>query len=1066
MEKDYITLVANTGIQFVRIPGVTIDLNDQLIRKLSFLEFEQAEGDYVLDQAYYFANEDFFVSKANLSYYYGLSDSDLFTLLNQLPEGFSLEGLRNRSNTAEELISINSLEPSIRHLKNDAPSPPELLLDNWLPVPFYEDLGLSYSTGQNNWARLKIILKKKERHSLIVDLLLVFDTDTHGRTPEEAPIDFNEPYRMYSYCGMSREVLNRKDESERSRIERFDIPNIIFQFWSDTAVWSADRLCQILHGDQFDISRMPEGKRMSFAAYYMYLLNHLYALDVMPRIKFCAAKDEPILVNLVLDVGNSRTFGLLAEEPIDHAFSNAKALELTELNNGLRSGKPFEMRLAFRKEDFGHYNTPREKQFIWPGILAIGAEAQTYIYRDTGSYSASDTALNTYYSSPKRYLWDTTERTRQWEFAHLPEDSMESRYISVPGITPPQFLNDGRFTPDPEEGARICLCNFSRCSLMTFCFLEVMLQANMQINSFDFRHTHGQEEQRRKINKVIITAPTATTKQEQIALRQCAQEAAVVLYRYRTNQYAEPFDIKQMHSVCEVIPSVKDLKLPESEIEERRSWAYDEASCSQMVYLYSEMKRFLGKSKDFFDLYGHVRKDIPFLDNAEGEKTLTIGSLDIGSGTTDLMICNYSSAGSDTVTPYPLYWDSFTFSGADLMKSLITQVIIEDYSITEHTGYAGVITNKLREMGVPNISTLVHEFFDDSSGQSVLDRKMRSDFNIQFSIPLIYKMLDLLQRQEPDQLIAFNEIFETNSPNASLLDYFAHHFGFRLEEIVWKFKADYLNDIIRRVFEPYLRKWSAVFNAYACDIVLLSGRPTSLRVMQELMTRLYAVSPNRLISMNDYRVGSWYPGSDSIGYFTDRKSIVAVGALISYLAEMGKLDGFKLKNNYLKKRVLPTADYIGLINNKSADIENIFFTPESNRAKIEINSFPMYIGGKQLNTTGYPARLLYRLDFNEDNMRKTIRNQKGELPAAEAAAAVEEIKHHLRTAMPLTVGISRAIRENKEDIIIESVTNANKEEVPAQYIKLFAQSIMEDDNDWLNSGRFVLRIGLNSNTHK
>ncbi len=1066
MKNKEVSIIANTGIQLLRIPNIRLDFDKQVIKKLSFIECELGEGEYALDQVYYFSEEDLYLSKSDLQHFFELNDIELFTLMS-LPKGeFNVEALRGFGKDTEELININSLQKNINHLRKlnnkEVDNPLDLIVNNWLPIPFFEDQGLSSYSSPNNWTRIKIIPRSSDNKGLTVDLLLAIDTDTQGRSEDEAPIDFNEPSRSYSFCGMSSDFLELiVDQTELNRHQNYTIPNIIFQYWERTAEWSQERLLQIFHGDNMDISSISSGKRMTFAAYYMYMLNYLYALDILPKLKLCSAKTEPILVNLILDVGNSRSFGLLAEDPLAESFSNSEALELTELCSGKQSNKPFDMRMAFRREDFGHYEKPYGKQFIWPSIVSIGDEAQTYIYRDTDSYESIE-GSNTYHSSPKRYLWDASMRTQQWEFARLPNESVESRYVSMLGITPPQFLSDGTFTCDPEEGTKTCFCNFSRRSLMTLSFLEILLQANMQINSSEFRTSHGQRDTRRKIGKIILTCPTAMTKSEQLALRQSAQEAAVVLHRYRTETYNEPYEQHKMSAVCEILPDVRDFSLPDTEASERRSWNFDEASCSQMVYIYSELKRFLGNSKEFFDLYGHIRKDIPILDPSKNEKTLTVGSLDIGAGTTDLIICNYSSSGSDTITPYPLYWDSFHFSGDDLMKALITQIIIEDYQSEKMNAYAGVITNKLRSMGVSNISTLIHDFFDDTSSQTCLDRKMRKDFNVQFSIPLIYKMLDLLQKGEDKCSIPFDDIFDENRPNDSLLDYFAKHFGFRLEDVVWEYQAEHLNQIVRQVFEPYLRKWSAVFNAYGCDIVLLSGRPTSLPIVQDLMTRLYSVAPNRLISMNNYRVGSWYPGADSIGYFGDRKSMVAVGALISHLATLGKLPVFKMNPSYLKKRITSTADYIGFINSKSGEMAEAFLTPEINHTRISISSFPMYIGCKQMNIQGYPERLLYALDFNDEYIRSTIVNQRGELEGADMADAIEDVKHRIRTRMPLTISISRDYRDSKELLNIESIVNSEREEIASRIIKLSAQSIVEDNNDWLDSGRFILRIGLNS----
>ena len=49
--------------------------------------------------------------------------------------------------------------------------------------------------------------------------------------------------------------------------------------------------------------------------------------------------------------------------------------------------------------------------------------------------------------------------------------------------------------------------------------------------------------------------------------------------------------------------------------------------------------------------------------------------------------------------------------------------------------------------------------------------------------------------------------------------------GFRYEDLKLVYNPSYLNEIVRRVFELPLRKWSAIFYTFKADIVLLSGRP-------------------------------------------------------------------------------------------------------------------------------------------------------------------------------------------------------------------------------------------------
>ena len=218
------TLIANTGIQFLRIPNIVIDINNP-IKKLSFLECEIDEGEYMLDQVYYFSNEDLYLSKSDLQYYYGLTDYELFSLMSLPDNPLNVEALRGMGKNPETLININSLEAGVRYLRGDKDRPLDVILNTWLPIPMYEDQGLSDCEGPSNWARLKLIPKRQERQKLTLDFLIAIDTDTTGRNSAEAPIDFLEPSRMYSLCGMSAEVLAQLDDNERAKMTRFVVPN-------------------------------------------------------------------------------------------------------------------------------------------------------------------------------------------------------------------------------------------------------------------------------------------------------------------------------------------------------------------------------------------------------------------------------------------------------------------------------------------------------------------------------------------------------------------------------------------------------------------------------------------------------------------------------------------------------------------------------------------------------------------------------------------------------------------------------------------------------------------------
>ena len=82
-----------------------------------------------------------------------------------------------------------------------------------------------------------------------------------------------------------------------------------------------------------------------------------------------------IYVDLVLDIGNSRTCGILFEEG---EFTKGKMLELRDLSSPwiFYENKTFDMRVVFRKADFGNDIVLDEEMFQWKSFVRKGAFLQ------------------------------------------------------------------------------------------------------------------------------------------------------------------------------------------------------------------------------------------------------------------------------------------------------------------------------------------------------------------------------------------------------------------------------------------------------------------------------------------------------------------------------------------------------------------------------------------------------------------------------------------------------------------------------------------------------------------
>ena len=781
---------------------------------------------------------------------------------------------------------------------------------------------------------------------------------------------------------------------------------------------------------------------MSYIASYVFLINYLAQKKIFPKIKLYKDTDVEIKdVDMVVDIGNSRTTALLIEDNTN--FNQVRQLELIDYTNLIkeagdtllvnRHNEPFDMRLAFRKVDFGNFGIKDSKQFVYPSLIRLGQEANTLIHLATNSADEVE-SLSTY-SSPKRYLWDWRPNKEEWKFLVL-DGEKDDHILNVRGITN-QLKSDGKLDLTGESGSSF---HYSRRSLMTFSFLEMLVQAKTQINGEGHRSNKrgfGRPSMPRRIRRIIVTCPTAMSKVEREALIHCAKDAVILLENF---EYKVPSDNPKPGSSVEVIPAIRSMK------DEDGSWYYDEASCSQLVYMYGEVgHKYKGCSQEFFNLYGKV-------DDGDVEPSITVGSLDIGAGTSDLMISKYTYIKGDitTITPDPKFYDSYYFAGDDMLYALIKNVMLLDENSAFRTELKSLSTREYRQK--------IKDFFgEDYNGQTISDRVLRKDFNIQYSIPLMCYFLELLKQDSKDCVVKYSDVFVDSSPNNVVIEEFKRKMNIDVTTLSWRFNKAAVSEVVHKEFEPLLKKVATIMYSFACDVVLLSGRPASLPAIRDIFLKYYSVSPNRLIVLNDYYVGNWYPFSKNTGYIKNAKTIVAMGGIIGhYASELSNLNKFVINLDLLKKNLKSTTNYIE-ISREGQSIE-YFITPEQNRGEITISSIPATLNVRQIGMDSYPCRALYSIDFNRhkiaDKIRKKAILNDEECPTdAKIMGLVNETIDTLKKRMPFNVTIERDA-EDKENLRISSIVDKEGNDVMDGNLEIHIQSLGVDEQYWLDSGAF------------
>ncbi len=197
----------------------------------------------------------------------------------------------------------------------------------------------------------------------------------------------------------------------------------------DPESWVSDRL-----DDLFMALKRAErqGRRLTKdmlphkLAHWARCLAYLRVLDratKLPLLRLCNTVGQnnaiqPVAVDLVLGVGNSRTCGILIERlPGEARLDPVRSypLEIRDLSKPefLYSGL-MESRVEFSEflicEEKYLRRARRAGGFIWPSPVRIGPEALRLVAGDEGT----ETTFGI--SSPRRYLWDDQQVQQDWRF--------------------------------------------------------------------------------------------------------------------------------------------------------------------------------------------------------------------------------------------------------------------------------------------------------------------------------------------------------------------------------------------------------------------------------------------------------------------------------------------------------------------------------------------------------------------------------------------------------------------------------------------------------------------------
>lgn len=992
-----LSLVMNSGIQFVDF-GLKIDWKDKLWRE---------------------KNMGYFIESANKG------------PLRRLIQSQNGEGYYDQSKP--ELLVSHKYEINVEDSLK--------LLDGiWLPIPVLRSIPPErYDEGPYNWARARIIkLEQPDSDGNTHRITFAFDTKVFKNSQNTAylaPTD--EDIRSGALFALAYQA------NQMSWFLDFKwVNDWLLELFKELAPLP-ERLK--IHPDDLDddiSNRIYEG-------HYLNVLSLLGEELNFPRIKIASNKpddiNKQIPVDMVLDVGNSRTCGILIEDHEQEQDGMKKRYEL-EIRDISRPeycySEPFQSRVEFAQTFLGkeHFSVQsgRRDAFQWPTIVRIGKEAERLASHREGNEGS--TGL----SSPKRYLWDTNRYEQAWRFNTSYVKSDAEPYATAAPLS--GLINEfgealHRLRDDVEEELDrkmpVFQPHYSRSSLMTFMLSEVLLHALMQINSPAQRAKLEHSKTPRFLRSITLTVPPAMPKPEREIFRACMLEAIGLMWKsLGWDLTDQDVDFSTRESRERYWPV-----LPEVHIQ------WDEATCGQIVYLFNETQNnYSGRAEAFISAI--VRPD------KQDKTKMTIATVDIGGGTTDLVINDYyldygekNSSGSNAyITPTQRFRDGFKVAGDDILLDIIRDVLITSLS------------DYLKKSGLSDPDPILSELIG-TQVLKVQDRLLRQQLTLQIFSPAGIRILEEYENYDPIANInkltsaTFGSLLEkAEKPTENVLNYINQSISkelgrdFNILDVPVKVNLAQIHGLFLTEHYDICRTFKAlceIVNIYQCDVLLLTGRSSRLPGIQAYFKSRLPLPAGRILPLHGYKTGSWYPFHKQ-GRIDDPKTTAAVGAMLCFLSKNSRIPNFYFRSMAMVP--YSTIKYIGLLNNNNNIQDTDVYYQDINLDNEDFD-FPDHhfevrgktrLGFRQLNVERWAASPLYVISIESNELRERMATQ--------------------GIVLNLSLGIKKSRDRNSysESFYIKSRQTSDGRSIRPEDVKLSLNTMLDagfnESQYWLDSG--------------
>jgi hypothetical protein len=635
---------------------------------------------------------------------------------------------------------------------------------------------------------------------------------------------------------------------------------------------------------------------------------------------------------------------------------------------------------------------------------------------------------NHFLSSPKRYLWDRTlvgdlgqagltfwtMNVQRW---HPNSRSVQAgKALEKLAGTVLRLLDqdgsdwtlgpDGSQVPPTERPdpaarppARPHEPGYPRADALAWAALAILESAHRQLQSAAGRPA-GQPFVRARIASVVVTFPPGWTAPE------------VGVYR---DKWQKAIDIFTLTHLPDRRLVTQGGDRPDLSME------LDEAVAAQLPLVFDEIRRLGEQGENWLELIGRGKG----LD-----AKARVLNLDIGGGTTDVTIIEYQDLRPGEgveLEATVLYRDSSTIAGDGLVRRVIESVLLpvigERFAKEDQQRFATLLARQkgeerarwnriIRQVFLP----IVHGWLASAARRDGHGQPSLSPRDLRVNLHLIEE---------------FNALCEAAGLPAQVLD----------PDAALSFPPEGIAECIRADFSGLFASLAKVVEAFDCDLVLVSGKPSELAALRELLRQELPLLPQRIFFMKDAPVGEWYPLSRE-GKIHDAKTVTVAGAALYQAIKRGLMG----PGWHIRRRVSPdllTRNFWGTMPRSSQTrFGTVLLKPEDQErtCRLQIGD---RLGRRMLPADTRPEPV-YQLVWRDRGRYRT---------GGDPVNALLEVTVERVTPEPVAAGDSEQAPQS-EYLQLTAVSGTwNGRPVTLEDVELMLCTL-ESENHWLDAGTF------------